>query len=293
MVAPIGRSWVVGYTYDAWGRVLSTTGSLASTLGTYNPLRYRGYVYDHETGLYYLQSRYYNPTMGRFINADGQLDSGDVLGLNLFAYCNNNPVMYSDTTGMAPEWWQWAISSAMFVAGVVLVATGVGGAAGGALICAGVNSIIGSYTAESAGGSSTAGWVGGMISGVFSGFGAGVAGKILCDATNAVGIACLGEITKSIAVSFGFGALGSGAGVTASSLIDGKRVNVKSAFKTAMVGGSLNIGAALFAGMGTAIAEMPLISETSKVVANALSAGEAVVAEAIVDALSVLISLFE
>ena len=52
---------VVTYTYDAWGNILTTTGTLASTLGTHNPLRYRGYVYDPETGLYYLQSRYYDP----------------------------------------------------------------------------------------------------------------------------------------------------------------------------------------------------------------------------------------
>ena len=64
---------VVSYTYDAWGKPLTTTGTMANTLGQHNPLRYRGYVYDRETGLYYLQSRYYNPTWARFINADGQL----------------------------------------------------------------------------------------------------------------------------------------------------------------------------------------------------------------------------
>ncbi len=61
---------VVEYRYDTWGRLLSTSGSMASTLGLTNPLLYRGYVYDQETGLYYLQSRYYNPEIGRFINAD-------------------------------------------------------------------------------------------------------------------------------------------------------------------------------------------------------------------------------
>ena len=61
---------VIQYTYDAWGNILSTTGSMASTLGQINPLRYRGYVYDSETGLYYLQSRYYDPEVGRFLNAD-------------------------------------------------------------------------------------------------------------------------------------------------------------------------------------------------------------------------------
>jgi len=94
---------VVSYTYDAWGRPLTTTGDLASTLGTHNPLRYRGYVCDSETGLYYLQSRYYNPEIGRFINADALVATGQgLLGNNMFAYCNNNPVNYLDSTGQEP-----------------------------------------------------------------------------------------------------------------------------------------------------------------------------------------------
>lgn len=95
---------VVQYTYDAWGKLLSTTGSMASTLGLYNPLRYRGYVYDTELGLYYLQSRYYNPTWGRFINADALVSTGQgILGNNMFAYCNNNPVNYADESGCVPQ----------------------------------------------------------------------------------------------------------------------------------------------------------------------------------------------
>ena len=76
---------VVTYTYDAWGNPLTTTGSLATTLGAQNPLRYRGYVYDTETGLYYLQSRYYNPGWGRFINADSLIDNRGVHTQNVFA----------------------------------------------------------------------------------------------------------------------------------------------------------------------------------------------------------------
>ena len=91
---------VVEYTYDAWGNILSVTGSMANTLGQYNPLRYRGYIYDHETGLYYLQSRYYNPTWGRFINADSFVSTGQgMLGNNMFAYCTNNPVNNADHSG--------------------------------------------------------------------------------------------------------------------------------------------------------------------------------------------------
>ena len=77
---------VVSYTYDAWGNILDTSGILASTLGKLNPLRYRGYVYDQETKLYYLQSRYYNPNTGRFMNADILVSTGQgLLGNNMFA----------------------------------------------------------------------------------------------------------------------------------------------------------------------------------------------------------------
>ena len=90
-------------TYGPWGESWGVSGTLASTLGAANPLRYRGYVYDNETGLYYLNSRYYNPTWGRFINADGQLNDG-IFGNDLFSYCLNNPVNMSDYEGNVPDW---------------------------------------------------------------------------------------------------------------------------------------------------------------------------------------------
>jgi len=91
---------VVRYTYDAWGNLLSTTGSLASTIGVLNPIRYRGYVYDSETQLYYLQSRYYDPEIGRFINADAFASTGQgFVGYNMFSYCINNPTNYYDPNG--------------------------------------------------------------------------------------------------------------------------------------------------------------------------------------------------
>ena len=107
---------VVQYLYDAWGNLRYTLGSLATTLGTLNPLTYRGYVYDHDTGLYYLQSRYYNPEIGRFLNADGYASTGQgVLGNNMFAYCLNNPVAFIDPDG------EFALASAGAVAGAATV----------------------------------------------------------------------------------------------------------------------------------------------------------------------------
>ena len=91
------RNVVASYSYDPWGKLLSSSGTLANV----NPLRYRGYYYDSETGFYYLQSRYYDPEIGRFINADSyaSTDATGLLSTNMFAYCENNPVMRVDPTG--------------------------------------------------------------------------------------------------------------------------------------------------------------------------------------------------
>ena len=90
------------YTYDAWGRAISSTGALAEI----NPFRYRGYYYDSETGFYYVSSRYYDPEIGRWINADNVIAGvgGDLKGYNLFAYCFNNPVNMDDQAGNWPKW---------------------------------------------------------------------------------------------------------------------------------------------------------------------------------------------
>ena len=91
------RNVVASYSYDPWGKIISSSGTLADI----NPLRYRGYYYDSETGFYYLQSRYYDPEIGRFINADSyaSTDATGLLSTNMFAYCENDPVNKSDPTG--------------------------------------------------------------------------------------------------------------------------------------------------------------------------------------------------
>ena len=97
---------VARYIYDAWGRILSiidgngNANTSSTFIGNVNPIRYRGYYYDAETGWYYLNSRYYDPQVKRFISADGIIGAnGAFIGMNLFAYCNNNPVKYADYTG--------------------------------------------------------------------------------------------------------------------------------------------------------------------------------------------------
>ncbi len=108
--------------YDSWGKVVGTTGSLADTIGAANPFRYRGYYYDAETGLYYLNSRYYDPEVGRFVNADAALGQvGNIQGHNMFAYCFNNPVNMSDPSGNWPSWSQ-IFTAVAVVAAVVAVA---------------------------------------------------------------------------------------------------------------------------------------------------------------------------
>lgn len=103
---------VASYTYDSWGKLISikdqngvNVTNTVTHVGYKNPYRYRGYRYDTETGLYYLQSRYYNHEWGRFINADAEIGyTGEILSHNLFLYCKNNPVSMSDTTGYYPNY---------------------------------------------------------------------------------------------------------------------------------------------------------------------------------------------
>ena len=154
---------VVTYTYDAWGKLVKLEDTTANSVGTQNPFRYRGYYYDTETSLYYLQTRYYDPEVGRFINADAftSTDISGALSANMFAYCENRPTIGSDPTG---EWVHILIGAAVGAVGslasqvlsdvIASAATGnfslsswqtyagavAGGAAGGAVYAATKNS---------------------------------------------------------------------------------------------------------------------------------------------------------
>lgn len=151
------------------------------SISTVNPYTYRGYRYDSELMLYYLNSRYYNPVSGRFINSDGLLGSqGNILGHNMYAYTQNNPVMYTDISGYAPEWLKKAaviIGVILVVAAVTILTCGVGtgtligaiavGAAKGALIGAAVGIAAGAGIGYAINGKE------GAIEGAMLGFGAG------------------------------------------------------------------------------------------------------------------------
>ena len=123
---------VAKYEYDDWGNVLTVTDANNKSItdknhiANLNPFRYRSYYYDSESGLYYLMSRYYDPVTHRFLNADGYLQAGeDILDVNMFAYCVNNPVCRIDSKGNS--WWGIALAcfATVAVCAVAVVAAPV------------------------------------------------------------------------------------------------------------------------------------------------------------------------
>ena len=199
------------YDYDAWGnctvydssaKVLTDPTSIANL----NPLRYRGYYYDAETGFYYLQSRYYDPAICRFINADtfATTDANGLLSANMFAYCENNPVMRTDEDG---EIWH-------IVAGAVIgaVTNGIGTVVS--------NLVTGKPATDGLVGALLSGFVGGMVSATGLGLGAVVAANAATSmAINAV--AQVEKIRNGKATTFSVGEMLYEGGVSAASALVG------------------------------------------------------------------------
>ena len=230
---------MVKYTYDAWGNhAEEVLDSDRATLAALNPFRYRSYYYDTDTELYYLNTRYYDPEIGRFMTIDGieYLNPETINGLNLYAYCGNNPVSNVDPNGNA--WWHWllgvvavvalvavVVASAVVTGGTSLVAMGVGFAVGAtaSVVSQGVANVISgngffdniNIGTVLVGGLAGAAFAGvsfiASLSGVAGAFGIGVAANV---ATSSIEQKSIGKILfnglvggLSAGLAFGFGEL--------------------------------------------------------------------------------------
>ena len=154
---------VAKYTYDAWGNHSITATEGNETIANLNPFRYRGYYYDVETELYFLKTRYYDPEIGRFITIDdiSYLDPDSINGLNLYAYCGNNPVMCVDPSGT------FAFSTFLIGLAISSLVTWVAGEVFGHQLVGGIGSAIGGWSAITTGISLLAyGPVGWVIGGI-------------------------------------------------------------------------------------------------------------------------------
>ena len=248
-------SVVVEYRYDAWGKCQTTVvDSTAAEIATLNPFRYRSYYLDTETDLYFLKTRYYDPEIGRFITIDdiSYLDPESINGLNLYAYCGNNPVMMTDENGCAPALWQW-IFAGIAIAGAITISVLTMGTAtpvlAGMLIGGAISAAfeIGSQIVFDGGihdigailSATLGGLVAGAISGipVFSGFTLGnyIGTAILGGVASVVGGIISGGVhdINSFLIAFSLGSLGNVAAKAVNQLvvnrIAGKIMNSSSA----------------------------------------------------------------
>ena len=167
---------MVEYSYDAWGN--HTIKAYNKTVANANPFRYRSYFYDTDTKLYYLQTRYYDPEVGRFLNMDAvdNADPSTLGGLNLYAYCNNNPVMYVDPTGTS------------------FIATFIVGSLIAGAICGSVNAVV---TASKGGDDLDifGAFAGGFITGIVLGAAAILGGGLAVGAYTATAMSLTGTAT--------------------------------------------------------------------------------------------------
>ncbi|MCL2598874.1 MAG: hypothetical protein FWD76_03075, partial [Firmicutes bacterium] len=157
---------VATYQYDAWGNC-TTTNLTDDNIGDLNPIRYRGYYFDTDTNLYYLKSRYYDPQVGRFVNADDiaalDVTKSQINGLNLYAYCANDPVNTKDSNGNMPDWLKWTL-------GIVIIAAAIGLSIATGMLASPIAGLVGSGLFASVVGGVAAG----AISGAVLGFGVSV-----------------------------------------------------------------------------------------------------------------------
>jgi RHS repeat-associated protein len=168
---------MVKYTYDSWGKptvhiptnLSSTKLNEAEMIAEFNPYMFKGYIYDKETGMYYLKTRYYSPELSRFVNADGQVgEPGKLDGQNLFAYCQNNPINYGDENGEWPKWATKVLIGVAVIAVLAIVVVATGGAGAGLVVCIAQSALTGAIQGAIAGAISGA-IIGGAIGGITEG----------------------------------------------------------------------------------------------------------------------------
>ena len=279
---------IARYSYDAWGNqfveYLANNGKYVAIEDDFmyndtsvenrfiafkNPFRYRSYYYDFETNLYYLNSRYYDPEIGRFINADdiSTLNTTKIAqnGLNLYAYCLNNPANSIDENGDIPKWLKWLLGGLILLVAVITIAATGGaatgfwsavavGAAKGALIGAGIGFasglITGAITNDWSGLADSFMWgtIGGMLSG-------GISAGFKYAAVN--GIKLVGDIVGKVST------LGNKIGIAIQTLISvGLYVG-----QTLTSGNKLSVAGFAFAILG-GVAGGTLLSNHSSLIIN-------------------------
>ena len=235
---------VASYNYDAWGSCTVYNSSDAA-IGDLNPLRYRSYYYDAETGFYYLQSRYYDPAICRFINADtfATTDANGFLSANMFAYCENNPVNYSDANGRS--FVSCLLGGIVGLAASVAIAK-VAGSSGWDLALAAIEGFItGAITRSDVALiiGATFSVINGVITGIrYKSVSAGIAVAttsfvLKCISSNGINMA-LGEKLGTGASRAFDSTIGFGMGISSAALDSGIKSMVPSNIKTATNGGA-------------------------------------------------------
>ena len=226
---------IVEYAYDAWGNCTIKGTTTNYVVAHANPIRYRGYYYDEDTKLYYLNSRYYSPEFRRFISPDdtSYLDPENVNGLNLYCYCNNDPINFVDPSGHS----------------VIIISAIIGAIIGG---------VYGGITAAANGQNVFGGIAIGAFSGFIMGLGSATASLFIAPAIFGQ-TAVIGSLTYSAGaalaigtgIAFGSGAVGGAIGDAFTQLVnDGAIHNWESVAWSGLQWGLINTASAILGSLG-------------------------------------------